>query len=278
MPIHLAAPWPQATFVSFDTETSGAYPLESEICEVAAVKWQNGQIVDEFQSLVKVSKPMSDFIIGIHGITNEMLAEAPAMGEVIGKFHAFAQGAILMAHHAPFDLGFLALEFEKAGLPLLDLPVICTSLLSRNVFPNFANHKLQTLIPLLGIPKGTAHRALDDSRACLQVGLKCMEKLGPEVSLEKVFEAQGRKLQWKEYSMKGLRDHDIYGLLVLAIEAGRSVELGYRGTAPAQKRPVKPIGLVRNPDGDYLVAYCDREQRNKRYYLNRIMSVSQLLI
>jgi DNA polymerase III subunit epsilon len=278
MPISLQEPWKNATFVSFDTETTGAYPLESEVCEVAGVKWKDGKIIDEFQSLVKISKPMSDFIIGIHGITNEMCVDAPAMKDVIRKFHEFSKDTILVAHHAPFDIGFLTLEMEKCGLVPTDLPTICTSLLSRKVFPNFANHKLQTLIPLLGITQGTAHRALDDSRACLQVALKCMEKVGPESSLEKIFETQGIKLFWKDYSMQFLRQHDIYGLLVLAIEAGRRVEIGYRGTAPEQKRPVMPIGIVRSPDGDYLVGFCEREQRNKRYYLNRIASVSQLLV
>jgi DNA polymerase III subunit epsilon len=263
MPINLAKPWTEASFISFDTETSGAYPLDSEICEVAGVKWENGQIIDEFQSLVKVSKPMSDFIIGIHGITNEMCADAPDMGDVIKRFHAFAKGSVLVAHHAPFDMGFLSLEMERFGLPLPGEPAVCTSLLSRKVFPDFPNHKLQTLIPLLNIHQGTAHRALDDSRACLQVVLKCMEKLGREVSLDKVLETQGHRLLWKNYSMHDLRQHDLIGILVHAIETGKTVELGYKG-GDGSKRPVKPIGIVRNPDGDYLVGYCEREKTNKR--------------
>ncbi len=177
MPAYRQEPWSKSTFISFDTETSGAYPLEGEICEIAAVKWESGEIVGEFQSLVKVSKPMSDFIIGIHGITNEMMETAPLMKDVIGGFHEFVQGSVMMAHHAPFDLGFVSLEFEKHNLRLPEISAICTSLLSRKVFPNFANHRLQTLIPLLGIEQGTAHRALDDSKACLQVGLRCMEKV-----------------------------------------------------------------------------------------------------
>jgi DNA polymerase III subunit epsilon len=278
MPFQLSAPWKNSTFVSFDTETSGAYPLEAEICEVAAVKWEDGRVVDEFQSLVKVSKPMSSFIIGIHGITNEMVEGAPPMNEVVKKFHAFVQGAIPMAHHAPFDLGFLALEMERSGLKLPDAPVICTSLLSRKVFPDFNNHRLQTLIPLLGIEQGTAHRALDDSKACLGVGLKCMEKVGPEATLAQVLEAQVTKLNWSSYSMEELRNHNLIGILVHAIETGRNVEIGYRGTSAEHRRPVKPLGIVRNPDGDYLVGFCEREQKNKRYYLGRIAHVSQLLV
>jgi DNA polymerase III subunit epsilon len=53
-----ATPWRDLTFVGFDTETSGKYPIESEICEIAAVKWRGGQIVERFESLIKPSKPM----------------------------------------------------------------------------------------------------------------------------------------------------------------------------------------------------------------------------
>ncbi|MEQ1875890.1 MAG: exonuclease domain-containing protein [Bdellovibrionia bacterium] len=278
MPYQLAGSWKNSTYISFDTETSGAYPLEAEICEVAAVKWENGAVVGEFQSLVRVSKPMSTFIIGIHGITNEMVAEAPPMSEVVRKFHAFIQDSVLCAHHAPFDLGFLALEMEKLNLRLPDPPVICTSLLSRKVFPDFPNHKLQTLIPLLGLDQGTAHRALDDSKACLQLAIKCMEKVGAEATLQDVLNAQVTKLNWSNYSMNELRNHNLIGIIVHAIETGRMIELGYKGTSADHKRPVKPLGIVRNPDGDYLVGYCEREQKNKRYYLHRIQHASQLLV
>src|SRR4051812_41661743 len=101
-------PWSEFEFVAFDTETSGAYPLGCEVVEFGAVKWKGGKEIDSFQTLLKPSKPMSDFIIGIHGITNEMVADAPEMKDKISEIHQFLQGAIPLAHHAPFDMGFLA--------------------------------------------------------------------------------------------------------------------------------------------------------------------------
>lgn len=271
-------PWPQGTFVSFDTETSGAYPMDSEICEIAAVKWKDGQIISQFESLCAVTKPMSDFIIGIHGITNEMVATAPKCSDVIRKFREFIGDAVMVAHHAPFDLGFVALEFEKLNLSLPDDPVICTSLLSRKIYTDFPNHKLQTLIPLLNITQGTAHRALDDSAACLQVALKCMEKLGADKTIDAVLEAQGGRLDWRNYSLKELRQHDLIGLVIDAIERAIGITLTYKGgLSPGAPRPIKPIGIVRNPDGDYVVGFCEREQKAKRYYINRIQGVSQIV-
>lgn len=265
--------WKDLTFVGFDTETSGKYPLDAEICEIAAVKWRNGEIVGTFESLIKPSKPMGAEVIAIHGITNDMVENAPHISEKIGEFHAFVQDAIPIAHHAPFDLGFIANEFEKAGLPLPVLPVVCSSLLSRKVFPESENHRLQTLIKFFQLPQGTAHRALDDAKACLEVGLKCFEKTGSEAVLEHAFQAQGGPLTWLRFSMRELRDHAVIKNLVKAVEEQRVVEMAYgAGSTPGAKRRVHPMGVVRSLDGDFLVAYAEHDQRSKRYFLEKIVS------
>ncbi|MEO0336143.1 MAG: 3'-5' exonuclease, partial [Pseudomonadota bacterium] len=168
--------------VAFDTETSGQYPLQAQICEIAATKWKAGREVETFQTLVKPDEPMSDFVIGIHNITNEMVEDAPKIGEVIASFAEFIDGAIPVAHHAPFDLGFMAPEIESAGLPLPKLPVLCSSLLSRKMIKESSNHKLQTLIKVLNLQAGQAHRALDDARACLGVTLECFSRMGAEAT------------------------------------------------------------------------------------------------
>src|SRR5690554_5714295 len=103
-------PWRSVDLVAFDTETTGKYPLSAEVCELAAVKWRDGKIVDTFQTLLKPSRPMDAEVIAIHGITNEMVENAPRMVEKIDEFREFISGAVLLAHHAPFDLGFLALD------------------------------------------------------------------------------------------------------------------------------------------------------------------------
>ena len=85
--------WSESILVALDIETTGAYPLTSEICEIAAVKWQNGKVITEFETLVRPTRPMSEFIMGIHGITNQMVASAPKISDKILEFHTFIQGA-----------------------------------------------------------------------------------------------------------------------------------------------------------------------------------------
>lgn len=240
---------------------------------MAAVKWENGRVVDTFQSLIKPSTPMSQEVIAIHNITNEMVSEAPSLTDKIFEFHEFLNNGWLMAHHAPFDMGFLTWEFERARLPLPNNPVICTSLLSRAVVSGVSDHRLQTLAKHYGIESGTAHRALDDAKTCLEVALRCFSTVGSECHLTHIFEAQMRNLQWSNFSIEYLIEKEVYRLLVRATLDKREVFLTYDGgSRPGQIRRVFPLGIVRNPDGDFLVATEGDEVQTKRYYLNKVTS------
>lgn len=264
-------PWKDLTLIALDTETSGAYPLKDELCEIAAVKWQAGEVVGEYQTLVRPTEPMSDFIIGIHGITNEMVADAPVVEDVISDFYQFIKGGVVIAHHAPFDLGFLAYEFEKAGLDLPKEPALCSSLISRKVVTDSKNHKLQTLIPHLGIEQGTAHRALDDTKACLEVALHCFRKLGEKVTLGELLKLQEKDLSWKNYSIEALQEHSAGQGVIRALQEKKNLKIIYSGGSKKYRpREIKPTGLVRNPDGDFIMAYCFESEREKRFYLNKI--------
>lgn len=268
-----AKPWRELDLVGFDTETSGKYPLSAEICEIAAVKWRNGRIVDRFESLIKPSKLMDAEVIAIHSITNDMVENAPHISEKIGPFHEFIQGAIPIAHHAPFDVGFICHEFEKAGLSLPSEPVLCSSLLSRQLFPESGNHRLQTLIGFFGLPKGTAHRALDDAQACLEVGLRCLQKIGDDQPLSSALAVQGGAITWPRFSMTALESQAPARNLIRATLEQRIVEMVYAaGSKPGEKRRVHPLGVVRSLDGDFLVAYDEADQRSKRYYMEKITS------
>lgn len=258
--------WKDLDFVAFDTEASGAYPLGYDIVEFGAVRWRAGQIVDEMQTLIKPREKMSDFIIGIHGITNEMVESAPSMGEVIAQIHQFFEGSVVMAHHAPFDVGFMVADFEKYDCSLPSSPVLCTSLLSRKLIHGPADHRLQTLIRFLDLPVGTAHRALDDARACLQVGLRCFGKLESTATLQDLINCQGNKLDWKNFRVRQ-DPNPVVQSVIEAVEKKLVLDIVYG--AKAERRQIKPIGLVRNPDGDFVYALCLQENSNKRFFLSK---------
>lgn len=264
--------WHDVEWVAFDTETTGKYPVESEICELAAVKWKNGEIVGSFQSLFSVSEPMGQVVINIHKITNEMLEGAPKIDEKLQEFVDFVGEGFLLAHHAPFDMGFLAVDFERLKIKFPHNPVFCTSLLARKLIPASPNHRLQTLIPFLGLPKRTAHRALSDAESCMDLGLKCFEAFG-DGSLEEMMALQGRNLNWNDFSIQSLKSDERWKAMVEALEKKESVEISYSGgSRPGQARRVLPVGLVMSPGQDFLVAREEVGAHPKRYYLNRISS------
>ncbi|MCM2281914.1 MAG: exonuclease domain-containing protein [Bdellovibrionaceae bacterium] len=272
----LQTSWNDLTFVGFDTETTGKYPLTAEICEIAGVKWRGGKVVDTFSTLIKPTRPMGEAVIKIHGITNEMVADAPTMPEKIEEFHRFLQGAIPIAHHAPFDLGFIAVEFERAGLALPGEPVICSSLLSRRLIPESGNHRLQTLIGFLQLEQGAAHRAHDDAKACLEVALKCMERLVPGASLADVLAAQGGALDWSRFSMRELENKDSVRALIQATREERDVDFVYEaGSRPGQTRRIRPVGVVRSLDGDFFVGIEAGDTQSKRFFLDKVSTSSK---
>jgi len=263
--------WKELSLVAFDTETSGPYPLGNEIVEVGLVKWENGKEISSFEQLIKPQKKMKQEVIDIHGITNEMVSEAPSIKDVIRQVRDFIGESVLLAHHAPFDLGFLVVELENEGLSLPRNPPLCTSLLSRKLIKGTENHKLQTLVKHLKIEAGPAHRAESDARACLQVALHCFEQLGPQASYADLLRTQGKDLSWKNYSIQSLRfNHHWQGLLE-ALRQQQAVDFIYMsGSQKGKTRRAIPYGIVRGPDGDYLSALCLIDQKKKRFYLNAI--------
>lgn len=275
---HTNPNWLEATFVAIDLETSGKYPLDAEICEMAAIKWSRGEIVDTFQTLIKPSQIMSNEVIAIHNITNEMVESAPTLSEKLAEFHRFIGDGYVVAHHAPFDMGFLTWEFEKAGLSLPQRPAFCTSLLSRAINFNVPNHRLATLAAHFGISPGAAHRALDDTNTCLRVALKYFEKLGGEAKVSDIQSVQVTKLPWDRFSIEALTEREHLRTLVRALRDRREVTMVYEaGSRPGQSRKVFPLGLVRNPENDFLVATEGNKEgddiKPKRYFLDKVSSV-----
>jgi DNA polymerase III subunit epsilon len=261
--------WTEYPVVAFDTETSGPYPIESEIIELGAVKWFKGEIIAKFQTLLKPSTELQADNIRIHGITNEMVSDAPLMRSQILNFCEFIDDSVLIAHHAPFDVGFLTLDIERAGLRFPNCYHLCTSLISRALLAT-SNHKLQTMIKELKLVGGDAHRAYDDAFACFQVFQKSCEKLGDSVSLEKLSAVQIKKIGWDNYRVFSSTDQKLKSFS-RAAQQKKTIQIVYPGGSTKSKpRSVTVFGIVRNPDGDYIHALCGIDHSRKRFYLNKI--------
>ena len=169
------------TFVVFDTETTGLLPREGdEICQIAAVRIVNGRRVETevFDTLVNPGRKIPRAASDVHGITDAMVVGAPDIAEVGARFHRFAQGAVLVAHNAPFDMEFLRRKEAVIGA-VFDHPVLDTVLLSAVVFGQSEVHSLDALTHRLGItiPQEARHTAIGDTVATAEAFLKLLPAL-----------------------------------------------------------------------------------------------------
>ncbi|WP_097186480.1 DEDD exonuclease domain-containing protein [Ornithinimicrobium cerasi] len=168
------------TFVVVDLETTGGSPAGSQITEFGAVKVRGGAVLGEFQTLVRPSTPIPPFITVLTGITNAMVAEAPAIRTVMPQFLEFAAGSVLVAHNAGFDVSFLRAAAAETGQPWPGFAVIDTVRLARQLVhrDEAPNHKLSSLAQLFGATTTPDHRALHDARATVDVLHALIERVG----------------------------------------------------------------------------------------------------
>ena len=169
------------TYVVFDTETTGLLPDQGdEIVQIAAVRIVNGRRVEGevFDTLVNPGRPIPAASTEVHGITGAMVAEAPGIDEVGRGFHRFAEGAVLIAHNAPFDMQFLRRHEAAMGVRF-DHPILDTVLLSAVVYGQAETHSLDALTHRLGItiPEEARHTAIGDTVATADAFLKLLPML-----------------------------------------------------------------------------------------------------
>ena len=152
------------TVAVLDFETTGLSPtMGDRATEIAIALVRKGVIVDRFQSLMNAGRRIPQEVTQLTGITNAMIAAAPPAANVMREAARFVGQAPVVAHNASFDKKFW--DDELARLSLTSTNVFaCTLLLSRRIYPQAPNHRLSTLVQLLGLPKtGKAHRAMVDA-------------------------------------------------------------------------------------------------------------------
>ena len=148
--------------VCFDIETTGLKVTQEAITEIGAVRLRNGEIVETFQTFVDPERRLTPEIIGLTGITDEMLRGAPKLKDALTAFLAFAGDAPLAAHNAEFDISFIRAGCRKCGIPF-EPTYIDTLILAQNLLPGLGKYKLDIVADHLQLPQFNHHRASDDA-------------------------------------------------------------------------------------------------------------------
>ena len=148
--------------VCFDIETTGLKVTQEAITEIGAVRLRNGEIVETFQTFVDPERRLTPEIIGLTGITDEMLRGAPKLKDALTAFLAFAGDAPLAAHNAEFDISFIRAGCRKCSIPF-EPTYIDTLILAQNLLPGLGKYKLDIVAEHLQLPQFNHHRASDDA-------------------------------------------------------------------------------------------------------------------
>ena len=271
----------EVTFCVVDLETTGGSPAAgSRITEVGAVKVRGGEVLGEFQTLVDPTMPIPPFIAVLTGITDQMVATAPRIPSVLPAFLEFAADSVLVAHNAPFDVGFLRHAAGQLDHPWPTFEVLDTATLARRVLTRdeAPNCRLATLARVFRARTTPIHRALDDARATVDVLHGVIERLGGlgVHTLEelasfsaRVTEAQRRKRHLAEplphapgvYLFRGPRDEVLY--------VGTSRDLRtrvrrYFTAGETRSRMGEMVGLVERVDAIVCATPLEAEVRELR--------------
>jgi len=156
------------TYCVLDLETTGLSFRTEKITEVGIMKIKNGEVIDSFETFVNPEKPIPYEVVEVTKITDDMVKDAPTIKEVFPKIIEFIGDAVLVAHNADFDIGFLKHNASILGHKF-DYTYIDTLRLAKDLFPEYKKYKLGIIAENLGIKVEVAHRALDDVNTTVQV-------------------------------------------------------------------------------------------------------------
>jgi DNA polymerase III epsilon subunit family exonuclease len=151
------------TFVVFDTETTGFSPTMDRIVEVGAVKFRNGEVIEEKSWLVNPQRDIPYWATKVHGITDDMVKGKPTFKDIYPEFQKFINGSVLMAHNARFDISFVKAEIKRAGCELPPNLVIDSLSLFRKWYPKSTSHSVEAVARHAEVKIDTLHRAAADS-------------------------------------------------------------------------------------------------------------------
>ncbi len=164
------------TFVVFDLETTGFSSVKDKIIEIGAVKVKNGKITDKFSTFVNPKIPIPFEITQLTSITDQMVLDAPDIESVLPEFLEFTGDAVLVAHNAGFDMGFLEQNCRYQDI-MPDFTSVDTVAMARILLPTLSKHTLDTVAKALNISLENHHRAVDDAGATAEIFVRFIEML-----------------------------------------------------------------------------------------------------
>ena len=261
-----------APLAFLDVETTGLSPNYGDrVCEVAILRCQGEEVLDSLQQLVNPQRPMGAGAFAVHGITEEMLRDAPPFAQVAEDVLELLEGAVLVGHNTPFDLGFMAEELGRLGLSLPPLVALDTLRLARRLY-RLGSYSLGPVAEALGVDvRGHAHRAMNDVLLTRAVFQRLVDDLWREGlrTVNDLLRAQGGMLEFARAPTL-----DIPPLIQEALRERLLLHLRYLAENGVETdRLVRPITVSDRGGTISLVAHCYLRDALRAFRLDRILEM-----
>ena len=260
-------------FTAFDIETTGLTPVVDRIVEIGAVRFRGGEILDTFEELVGPGMPIPSGASAVNGITDDMVRGKPAIEEVLPRFLDFLGDSIPLAHHAPFDVGFLSYDISRLNLLVPHKPVLDTCVLPRKLFPYAGSYSLENLAGFFGIKSEIFHRALADAIVCMEISHLCVGEMGgrDQVTMAEILALNGPSVSLCTGEI--VLDEPSQPLQA-ALENGDTLEITYRDAQGALSvRTITPLSLGVFRGAAMIEAFCHLRQDKRNFRLDRIVEI-----
>ena len=261
-------------FIAFDLETTGLHPVMARIIEIGAVRFRgDGTVLECFQQLIDPKCAISPEAMAVNGISNEMVAGQPLIGEVLPAFTRFIgdDSVVMTAYNAGFDMSFLAFAYGRLGLERPSHLVVDTLALAR-LRLNLTSYRMEAVGQRLRLVDKPRHRALEDALLLKDIFLKLVEAPPKIESIEELLQVVPG-MSFEEYEASLRRAPAGFEALWEAMVTEQVVEMLYLGGSnPGAARVITPLGVTRMGGIFYLSAYCHQSGINKTFRLDRIAS------
>ncbi len=267
----LSTPLDEVTFTILDVETTGLNPhFGDRVCEIALLQCQGGIEISRFHSLVNPRRPISPGAFAVNRIKDDDLITAPLFSEIAATVLEVLGDSVIVAHNAPFDLGFLASELTISRLPLVDNPVVDTLALSRYCY-SFPSNSLPNLAYYLGIDTLREHRALADAITTKQLLDHLLADLSDAgvYTLGDLIGVQGGQIGWPAQEIVPLPPQ-----IDEALRGEGQLELRYVSASGEEtRRLVSPLYVTAFAGYLYLIAICHLRNEQRTFRLDRIIEM-----
>lgn len=259
-----------STFVAFDVETTGLDARTDKVVEFGAVRFDRNGRLEEYAQLVNPGCPIPPAALSVHGITDEEVAGSPAVREVLPEMVEFLGESVLLAHNAPFDIGFFDAAFADAGIAPPANPILCTVELARAAFPRLRDHKLTTLVRELHIPEGEHHRALADAIYGSEVFKRCVDRFDESwaLSLDDLLKRHGPPFVFGVTPSRALE------AVEAAIFNNERLRIEYRDArGKITVRDISPVEIPGRGRQTKVIAFCHLRGEQRTFRIDCIKKI-----